>query len=321
MKSQPPPPPAPAAAAQASAASLPLLFQLHQLQFMERVQRQQADHLADRVGMLQAQALDHRARTAALQHQPPSPDRDQLVARSNAEAQLCEQQAAELVKQAVQVLATLYAPGGAAHGNASALAGSGAAPAPPPPRPAWQRAEFWEALWKFTQGLAASMPLADKHKATIGERAYGALRHAHNLLVKASAQAQRAQAGADLGAELAELLGEVWQRLESMPWHLLDVSDGVHVQQEIRALTSVLPPYKPKPFTPGETAESLAAEIVAAMMEQGAAELPNAQRALEQLKAGQFKEAEKRFAATTPPAPLLYDIRRLSALLLRELTQ
>lgn len=320
MKSQPPPPPAPAAAAQASAASLPLLFQLQQLQFMERVQRQQAEHLADRVGMLQAQALDHRARAAALQHQPPSPERDQLVDRSNAEAQLCELQSAELVKQAVQVLATLYAPGGAAPGNTSALAGS-ASPTPPPPKPAWQRAEFWEALWKLTQGLAASMPLADKHKATIGERAYGALRHAHNLLAKASAQAQRAQAGADLGAELAELLGEVWQRLESMPWHLLDVSDGVHVQREIRALTSALPPYKPKPFTPGETAESLAAEIVAAMLEQGAAELPNAQRALEQLKAGQFKEAEKRFSATTPPAPLLYDIRRLSVLLLKELGQ
>lgn len=303
MTSQAPNPPAPPS----------LAAQLHQLQLMDKMLRAQADLQAERVGMLRAQAADFRARAAAMEKAPPEyPGRDAEIAQARAQAQAHDQQAEILFGETGRLLATIHGGGGAV--SAAAAEPAPAAPPPPPPKPVWQRGEFWASLWQMVKSVTDAMPLAEKHKDAIGARAYGALRRATGLLAKAGAQGQRAQQGADLGAELAELLGEAWLLLQPMPWHLLDVGDGSMISRHIQALISALPAYTPKPLDP-EGPEALAEKVLLGMEAAGSKEAPNGRLALQHLQKGDLPRALQGFEATTPPDPYLYEMRLLREML------
>lgn len=304
MNSQAPTPPAPPS----------LAAQLQQLQLMDKMLRAQADLQAERVGMLRAQAADFRARAAAMEKAPPEyPGREEEIAKARAQAQAIDQQAEILFAETGRILATIHGGGGVV--SAAAAEPAPAAPPPPPPKPVWQRGEFWASLWQMAQSVAAGVPIAEKHKNVIGARAYGALRQASNLLAKASAQAQRAQQGAEIGPELAELLGDAWARIQPMPWHLLDVADGSVISRQVQALISALPAYTPRPLDPDETPETLAERILLGMEMASSKEAPNGRLAQEHLQKGDLPRALQGFEATTPPDPYLYEMRLLREML------
>lgn len=307
MTSQAPHPPAPP--------SPSLSAQLYQLQLMDKMLRAQADMQAERVGMLRAQAADQLARAVAIEQTPPEfPGRAEEIAKARAQAQVLNQQAETLFAETGRLLMTIHGGGGAIPAGAAEPAPA-APPPPPPPKPIWQRGEFWAALWRVSQALTAGVPLAEKHKDKVGERAYGALRRAATLLAKASAQAQRAQQGAELGNELAELLGDTWARIQPMPWHLCDVTDGSEIKRQMQALITSLPAYVPGPLDPEETPETLAEKVLVAMEAAGSKEAPNGRKAQEHLAGGRLGLALRGFEATTPPDPYLYEMRLLRIML------